>query len=276
MKKSIMFLFIVVLAVSFTYGGIEWTAKITTTGKNKTQNNDITARLYAQNGNVKQVFEGVSKDNILYPQGGYWLYKANENNIYIVNDKDKTYMVLSIDSMLQMAGAMGQLVKMEVQDPSVTVDPVSEDTIIGYPCSHVKINSEYTLKMKVVFIKQTVYIQQQQEIWASTHVPGLKEMHDAFMNKNFKTGFEGLDELIQQQMKQQQKLGFPLKTITRTISKSKKDKEGDESISTYEVTKIETKNFPESFFDIPSSYAETGFPGAEGNSKGGKKKFGIF
>jgi len=281
MKKFVLLFVMVCVMASFSFAGIEWTMNMTSTGKAKQQNNEMVIHLYAQGGNVKQVFEQVKNKTDLFLQGGYWLYKADDDNIYIVNDKDKSYMVLPMDMLLQMTGAMGQLVKIEINNPSVKAEALGEETLLGYPCEHVKIVSDYSMKMKMLFIKSSSNIHMENEIWASTKVPGFKEIHLAFLNKNYKTGFEDLDALIQKEMKAHKNLGIPLKTVTRTVTEVKG--KTDETLSNTVVTKIETKNFPESFFEIPSSYKRQemkGIPSGEGGdeekSEKKKKKFGIF
>ena len=90
-----------------------------------------------------------------------------------------------------------------------------------------------------------------------------------FMKKDIKTGIPDLDELIQKEMEQQKKLGFPLKVITQQVQKNKKGKVKSKNTSTMKVSKITTKTFPASFFEIPGEYDRIEGPG-EG------KKLGIF
>ncbi len=275
MKKISLFFALVLVITSFSFAGLEWTTTMKIESSQKGVGNDITTHAYAQAGNVKQVFENVAKENPFYNTDGYWLYKANENNIYIVNDKEKSYTVLSVDDLLQLTGAFGQLVKMEISDYTANTEVLPGETILGYACNHLKIVTDYTLKVKIAFIKQTMKVHEEKEVWGTTQIQGLKEMNQAFMGKNFKTGIADLDNLIQEEMKKQKEIGFPLKMITkRTDSDTKKGKVQGESTTTMTVTKLETKNFPPSFFEIPSSYFQNENP-AMGGGKG-KKKFGIF
>jgi hypothetical protein len=269
-KKILAFVMVMCVFTVFSFAGIEWFATMkTVTQKGKNANNDIVFHTYAQAGNVKQVFEGVSKENPFYFQDGYWLYRANEDIIYIVNDKKHEYMVFSMDELLQLTGMLGQLVKIRIEDQTVNTEVLPDEKLLGYPCTHLKITTEYTMKMKIAFIKQTMMIYEEKEIWGTTNVPGLQEIHKGFMEKQYKTGFPGLDELIAKQMEQQKKIGFPLKTITHTIQKDKKGKVKGESTDTMTVTKIESKNIPASFFEVPANYTKTEGPA-------GMKKSGIF
>ena len=263
-KKRLFSLGVVVIyvLVSFTvlsFAGIEWTTSIKTTGKGKRANNEIDAHTHAQGGNVKQVFEGVVNEDMFHFQDGYWLYKANEDNIYIVNDKKHNYMVIPMDGLLQMTGMLGQLVKIEISDLSINTEVLPEETLLGYPCNHLIITTDYTMKMKIAIIKKTMKFHEEKEIWGTTKVPGFNEINQEFLKKDFKTGIPDLDEMIQKQLEQQKKIGFPLKVITRTIQKDKKGKVKSEATTTMTVTKINTKNFPKSFFEIPEDYQEAEF-----------------
>ncbi|MCP5052350.1 MAG: DUF4412 domain-containing protein [bacterium] len=269
MKKFLLLILIMGLFTVFTFGGIEWTATTKTVGKGKRANNHIDIHAYAQGGDVKYVFEGVSNENPFHSQNGYWLYKAKEGTIYVVNDNKKTYMIMELDSLLQMVGMFGQLVKITVSDHTIDSEELPSETLLGYKCNHLKITSEYKMKMKITFIKKTMRIHEVKEIWGSTSVPGINEISQAFLNKDLKTGIEDLDEMISEQMEKQKKIGFPMKTITHQTQKNKKGKVKSKSTTTMTVTKIESKNFPKAFFEVPAEYDEIQMPG-----KGLKGMFG--
>jgi len=238
----------------FSFAGIEWTSKITTEGQKKSDNNQVTAHIYAQKGNLKQVFEEVSKEDNFRMKKGYWLFKAAEENIYIVNEEEKSYTELNLDSLLQMTGFVGQLVKIQILDHTIDSETLGKETIAGYNCNHLKLTTDYTMKMKIAFIKKTMKVHEVKEIWGVPDLKGFNEINANFLKKDFKTGFPELDELIKKQMEKQGKVGFPLKTITQTTQYSTKGKVTSETTTTMEVTGISVKNFPDSFFEIPAGY----------------------
>jgi hypothetical protein len=253
-KKIVLLLVVIWLFTVFSLAGVEWITSIKSTGKGKKANNEIDAHTYAQGGNVKQVFEGVVNEDMFHTQDGYWLYKADEDDIYIVNDKKYNYMVIPMDGLLQMTGMLGQLVKIQILDHTINTGVLPEETLLGYPCNHLKVTTDYTMKIKIAFIKKTMKFHEEKEIWGTTKIPGLDEINPGFLKKDFKTGIPDLDEMIQKQMEQQKKIGFPLKVITRTTQMNKKGKVKGKTISTMTVTKINSKNFPESIFEIPANY----------------------
>ena len=254
MKRILVLSIMICFFTVFSFGGVEWITSIKTVGKGKKANNEIDAHAYAQAGNVKQVFEGVVNEDMFHSQDGYWLYRSNEDNIYIVNDKKHNYMIISMDGLLQMTGMLGQLVKIEILDHTINTEVLPDETLLGYPCTHLKVTTDYTMKIKIAFIKKKMSIHEEKEVWGTTQMPGLKEINPGFLKKEFKTGIPDLDEMIQKQVEQQKQIGFPLKTISHTFHKDKKGNLKNETVTTMTVSKIESKNFPEAFFEIPANY----------------------
>lgn len=266
MKKISLLLIVSLFLTCTVFAGIEWTSTITTNSTNKKLNNVIVSVVSAEKGNLKQTFTGVSSKSMVYFKEGYWLYKMDKDVIYIVNEKEKNYMALSLDDLLQMTGMFGQLVKFEIIDQSIKTEALPSETILGYPCNHIKIISDYTMKVKIVFIKKTMTIHEVREIWATPDMPGLNEINKIFIKKNFKTGIPDLDALIQKQIALQKNLGFPLKTINYQTQLGKKGKVEVETTTTMEITDIKTKSIPASFFEIPAGYKEINSP-TEGGGK---------
>jgi hypothetical protein len=262
-----------VLAVSFlavnVFAGVEWVSTITTKASQKKANNEIISHVYAQKGNLKQEFKGVSNENMFYFQDGYWLYKSDSNLIYVVNDKKKSYMEMDLDTLLQLTGMFGQLVKIEVTNHSINTEVLPEETIEGFPCKHVKITSDYDMKVKIAFIKSSTSVHEVKEIWATPQIPGMDEINKSFLKKDLKTGIADLDEFIQKEMEQQKDLGFPIKMITTNIQKDKKGKVRGETTTTMTVTSLQSKTFPDSLFEVPAGYKRE-----EGPTEG--KKLKIF
>lgn len=259
-KRLILTLVILVSFVMTSFAGVEYSMTMKTSSKNKRLTNDIIAHVYAQGGNVKQVWEGVANENMMYSQKGFWLYKAKEETIYVVNEQKETYMAMSLDDLKMMTGMMGGIVKMEIIDHTVKSENLPKETVAGYSCNHVKITTDYTMKMKITVFKKTFKIHEVKEIWSTPGMPGLNEMHKAFAKKDFQTGIEAIDELIKKEMAQQKNLGFPLKMITHQVQMNKKGKVKSETTSTMEVSKIKKGTFPKEFFEIPGGYQQVKSP----------------
>lgn len=284
MKNLRVLVVLVVLMSSLVFAGVEYTSKITTTGNKKSMNYEMTSTLFAQNGDVKQVYKNVPKQQRgLMSEDGYWLYKGKDKTLYIVDDKEKTVTPMSLDSMLQMTQMAGQLVKISIEDHTVKTQSLGKATLLGVSCDHIRITSSYTMKMKITFIKKTIKVEEVKEIWATNNLSAANEVNRSFYEKDFKTGWEDLDKMIEKEMKQMRKIGFPLKTVTHTINKNKKGKVQSDQTTTMEVLNIKAKNFPAAFFEIPKDYqvAQMGPGEEEGDDddapkKKKKKKFGLF
>lgn len=271
MKKISLVLIVSLLLTYTVFAGVEWTSTTTIKSTDKKANNVIVSVVSAEKGNLKQTFTSVGKKSEVYFDKGYWLYKADTDLIYIVNEKDKTYMALSLDDLLQMAGMFGQLVKFEILDQSVNAETLPGETILGFPCNHIKIISDYTMKVKFLFIKKTMTIHEVKEIWATPAMTGLNEINKIFQKKNFKTGIPDLDAMVQKQIAMQKNLGFPIKTVTQQTQLGKKGKVEVETTTTMEMTDIKEKSFPAAFFEIPAGYKELNT-----EPEGGKGKFKLF
>jgi hypothetical protein len=239
----------------YSFAGIEWSATIVTTGKGKKANNEINTHTYAQAGNVKQVFEGVLKEDMYYFKDGYWLYKTDEDNIYVVNEKEHNYTVISMDGLLQLTGMLGQFAEIEILDHSIVVEELPSGVVLGYPCNHLKITTDYTMKLKIVFIKKTIRMHEEKEIWSTTKIQGLEELNRAFQQKEYKTGIPDLDNMIQKNIEQHSKIGFLLKTISTSSQMTKKGKETGEKVTTkMTVNEVKNNGFPSAFFEIADDY----------------------
>lgn len=255
MKRLLTCLAVVcTLSPALSFAGIEWTTSIKTTGKGKKANNEIDVHSYAQGGNVKQVFEGVSNEDMFYFKDGYWLYKSGEDNIYIVNEKEQNYTVISIDGLLQVTGQLGQLAKIEILDHSIKVEKLPNEELLGYSCDHLKVTTDYTMKIKIAFIKKTMKIHEEKEIYSTPEIQELDQIGPGFQSKEYRTGIPDLDEMIQKEIEHSKKIGFPLKVITKTNQMNKKGKPTGDTSSTMTVNKVLFTTFPDGFFDIPGEF----------------------
>ena len=112
------------------------------------------------------------------------------------------------------------------------------------------------LEVKVVFIKNKSHVKIEREFWSTPKIKAMAEMAESFRFQDFKTGMEDLDNLIEEQMKADAGMGFPLKMITVNTSIDKKGNAKETSRQTMEVLSVGSKTFPASFFEIPAGYEE--------------------
>jgi len=254
MKRNFLILLVLIMFTVSGFAGIEWTSKITTTAKKKRNRNNMTLRVAAQDGIVRVDYLSVKKDSRLLDEHTTWLYNAKDNKIYVMNSKEKTVTPMSIEYMLNISKMVGKVIKIKIKDYKAEVKNLGTEKINGYTCKHIRLITDYTMKTKVVFIKSTSIIHEEKDIWSTTEVKGLDNMNNMYLNKDLKTGFDDFDELIRKQMKQIKNLGFRLKTVERTVYKSKKGKVRQDLTTTTTVEDIVSKKFPKSYFQIPKDY----------------------
>ena len=264
MKKTIFIAMFILLFAASSFAGVEWRTRTVTQAEAKGQSNTVVQQVFAQDGNVKIVFESGAYENEMFRKDSYWLFKAADDSLYMVNPEEKTYARLPINAMMQMAGVVGKLVKIKISNPVINVEKLGTETILGYPCLHSKMLMEYDMEVKIAIIKSKSHERIEKETWSTPKFKGMEEMAESFRFRDFKTGMEDLDALVEQQMKAEAGLGFPLKMITVSTSIGKKGKEKEKSRQVLEVLSLGSKNLPASFFEIPAGYTEKSIiPGTE-------------
>jgi len=256
MKRTILIAMFIVIFAASAFAGVEWRTKTVIEAQAKGQSNTMVMQVCASNGNVKQIFESVANENGMFQKGSYWLFKADDSTLYLVNPAEKTYSQLPLNAIFQMTGVVGKLIKIKITNPVVNNEKIGPATVLGYPCLHSKQLMEYDMEVKVVFIKNKSHEKIEKEVWSTAKFKGLAEMGEAFRFRDFKTGMEDLDKMIEAQIKADAELGFPLKMITVNTSIDKKGKAKETSRQTMEVLSLGNKNFPASFFAIPEGYKE--------------------
>jgi len=195
--------------------------------------------------------------------GSYLLSQDNGKTFVMVLPKDKTYMKWDMDSMINMAGAMGNMMQMKVMDPLIeTVLDEAGPPLLGYPTRHYKIHSSYRMSMSVMGFKNESSIVKDEETWTTTKLD-LASL-GIWAGKTPKTNNEGLDQLIQAEKAKMK--GIPLKAI---CIQTTLDSQGKTNIvkSIMEVTEIKTVGSDAVTFEIPEDYKEMSLPMFSGNDE---------
>ena len=71
MKKIILIMLVLTTFTISTFAGIEWTSKISSTGKKKRDRNEIVMKIAAQNGIVRQNYISVKKKKGMSVHSGF-------------------------------------------------------------------------------------------------------------------------------------------------------------------------------------------------------------
>lgn len=214
------------------------------------------------------------------PKGSYLVTRDGGRTLYLVNPKEKTYSKWDLQAMMETFGAMmesmGSMMSLEIANPRV--EKLGEEpggAILGLATTRHRYRSSYDLEMKVMGMNRSQHVDMEQEIWSTQAVSaaGL----GVWLRADRPTGFEGLDELLKNEMGKIE--GFPLRTVTVTTTTNKKGK-SQVTRSTMEVTTLDQdRSIPADTFEIPAGYQETEMmptAGEEGEGRGGNPLKGLF
>lgn len=234
------------------YAGIEITMKSVAEGdgqsKGGAQPANSVIRMTAAGDKARIDFvEGQSPG---LSEDGYMLTRDGGKTFLLVSPKEKTYMKWDAEAMMGMAGAMGNIMKMQVSNTKVekVLDENGPD-ILGYPTRHYKFRTSYRMSMSMMGFKNQMDIVNEDETWATTKLD--ISAVGAWLNKKVKTQNAEMDKLIA--MEQAKMNGVPLKTVS---IQSTTDNQGKTTVSRsiMEVTKV--RNVGDVLADIPADYQE--------------------
>lgn len=255
------------------------------TGQKKKQQEVMQVRAWVDGEAAKVEFVTGEKEGP-FSSGSYLVTKDGGETVYLVNPKDETYGSFDMEAMMAAAGQamnalsqMGGMVKMEFTD--VSSEMLSEEaggTVLGHDTTHYRWKSGYTMRMKMMGMKQENRVETIQDVWSTDELDARGFGVWMRPDRTLKTGNEEFDKLISSQVATVK--GFPLKTVNISTTTGKKGKTM-QTTSTTEVTTLREESITGSTFGWPDHYTEVeilpempqgyGEQG-EGQDDGGKKK----
>jgi len=263
MKK--LFAVLLLLVASLALTDVTYTFKATNSGDKARQPVVQNGTGYLKAPNLFRVDYTESNNPAL--AAGTWMFSKDLKTLYFVNPKDKTYSVMDMEAMIKAMGTMANaMVQMEVENPKASLARGTQDQMVaGFACKHYVMDTSYTMKMKVLFMKSASQVVTHRDLWAADGFP--LAMKDYFQNQAFLSGYKELDKLID--LEKVKAPGYVLKT--RSTTESKTDK-GQVSRSTgeFEILTLKTGTVPASYFEIPQGYKEVSF--MEGMTQGSDQK----
>jgi hypothetical protein len=196
-----------------------------------------------------------------------WMFSKDLKTMTFVNPKEKTYSVMDMEALMKsMGGMMDTMIKMEVENPKAAVTRGTQDqAVAGYPCKHYVMDSSYTMKMKVLFMKTTAQVNSHRDIWAADSFPLM--LKDYFQNSAIRSGYKELDKVIE--VEAIKVPGYILKTKSTTENKSDKG-EVTKSYNEFEILTISPGGVSASLFEVPAGYKEVSL--MEGMMQGSDEK----
>lgn len=196
-----------------------------------------------------------------------WMFSKDMKTMYLVNPKEKTYSVMDMEGMVKALGGMMEgMIKMDVENPKAGVARGTQDQkVAGYACKHWVMDTSYTMKMKVLFMKTTTHVSSHRDIWAADSFPLM--LKDFYQNSAIRSGYKELDKVIE--VEAIKVPGYILKTKSTTENKSDKG-EVTKSTNEFEILTISPGAVSASLFEIPAGYKEVSL--MQGMMEGGEKK----
>ena len=276
------------LAVAFSappsFAGLYFESTNVTQQAGQKKGETVLVHSWVDGDNAKVLF--VDGDRGMMQEDSYLLTTDGGETLYLVNPKDENYFKWDVDGLMAGLGAimqdMGPMLKMEFSDPHY--EKLGEEpgtTILGRSTRKVTSMTSFVMDMKVIGVKRHDRIESKQEAWITRELTDMG-LGIWLRRKPPSTGDDDFDELLRQGWESIE--GFPLKTITTTLTTNKKGKTSS-SVSTMDVTVLREQSVDGSTFVIPSSYTEVDFMGTsagagqgggEGNGEGGVfKRFGL-
>jgi len=243
-----------------SYAGYQITVKsMVDAGRHGKKENDNVIKMTTDSNKARIDF---TEGRALGAEKGSYLLTQNSGKTFImVSPENKTYMKWDMDSMMNMAGAMGNMMQMKITDPKVEMLLDEADApLLGYPTRHYKIRISYQISMSVMGFKNESTISKDEESWTTTKLD--VAALGAWVGKTPKTNNQNMDQLIQAEKSKMK--GFPLKILSVQTTT---DNQGKATISksSTEVTEIKTVGASTVSFEIPSDYQEMNLPMAADN-----------
>lgn len=261
---SLLALPALVIAAVPALAGVYYEARTSGEGKG-TEVQSAVVKAWVSGDKTKVLFE--STGNPMMKPGGYLVTIGGGDTLYFVNPKDKTYSKWDTDAMMQMAGGIAKMMKMEITEAKVEkLEEKPGELVAGMPTIYYKFRTTYRQTIKFVMMSQDNRVEQIHELWAAPEL--MEKALGVYLRKTPpKTVSEDFNRLLALEFEKVK--GIPLKSRLVTTSKDKKGAT-ETTVVTMEVTKFQVMPVPDSTFAIPADYREVDlFPaGEQGEGEG--------
>ena len=254
MKRSVLAVIFLLVSAPLL-AGVSYNFESVTTGGQGGPKMSGTADVEGQNMRI-DVSEG---DGVLFQDGTTVVSHDGGATLLLIDHKKKTWMELPLEqifsSLEAMMKSMGGMVDISVSNQKTSVDAGgSGGSIEGYATSRYTIDTSYDFAIKVMGMNMNGSVETHSDVWSTDELAS--DYATFVQQRGFKTGIEGVDQLLQSQLDAMK--GFPLKVVTK--SKTTMRGRPQESTTTISVSNIEEHSVPESRFEIPADYSRTETP----------------
>lgn len=197
-------------------------------------------------------------DGMMFQDNSIVLSEDGGKTMMVLDPKKKEYYRLSLEdtfnAMNALLQSMGGMMEMSIDDSNVAVQSLGPgEAIEGYATQKYKVDTSYTLTMKMMGMNMSQQVKSETTTWSTTD---LDQSASFVQMRSFRTGLEELDELIEKHAAAVK--GFPLKAVTKTEMTARGTT--NRSTSTMTVSNLQEANIPDSEFAVPSGYREVDGP----------------
>lgn len=235
------------------HGGLTMTA---VTKMDESRNGTQTVTMMAEGDRARIEFQGKSAGGT--PPGGYLLTTDGGSTMYMVNPKERSYIVWDMEKMAALAGGVmqgaGGMFSMKVSNhKSEKLLDEKGPALMGYPTRHYKFKTSYNMETAVFGMRNVMAISREDEMWTTTKIAE-KGLLAWRKQQKIRTGNADLDKLIDAEMGKVE--GVPLKQVSLTTTTTEGKGAPQTTKMTMEVTEIKEGKLAADLLQLPAGYKE--------------------
>lgn len=216
----------------------------------------MTAHGQFSGGNSRMDIDQTMMPGGMMGKGTYIIVRNNSRTELIVDPEKHSYFEMNPDSMARFAssmqGALGGMVKSDITDVSVDIQPLGPgEAIQGYATVKYRMTSGYTITTSVLGRTSRTTEHATTDMWIAPKLAGLFNP----MARGAQPG-AGSSTYAEKMAAAYTKIGkgVPIKTVTQSVATGD---HGSSSTSTMELLNIRTGAISPSVFEVPSGYTKT-------------------
>lgn len=221
-------------------------------GKDQTQ---WQVRAWVDGESAKIQFD--ESTNPVAPKGSYLLTTDGGETLLLVDPKEETYAEWDLNALFAVFGSLMEgldgVFNLDFEDvTSETLERKAGPEILGYPTTHVRSRTAYTMKMKAMGMRRQWTVDSVTDAWTTDEIdmPG---MFVWLRSDPPSTGDEELDAMIRAEIERSEGLALRMETTTTNTDQKGRART---SKSTMEITKLEAQSIEPSTFEIPAGYRQ--------------------
>lgn len=280
MRKAVQIVLVLALVAPAAFAGMYYKAFSRSIGDGASSTADWEVEGWVEGDKTRVEF--TASGSPLLPEGSYLLTQDGGRTVFLVNEAEGTYSRWDLEAMLGMLGNVlgseGGLLSMEFDN--LSVEKLGEEpagSTLGLPSTRYRYRTSYDLTMKVLGMKRANSVVVEQDIVATDAID-----HRAFgiwlRKEPPSLGNDSFDAYVRAEMEKIE--GFPLKSVTTTVTAGGKKGKTTTQTVTVEVTELREESVAESRFVLDPDLVETPMPlagvgeGSEEEERGGLR--GLF